>query len=459
MELPCAMQDVWGNHSRPADFPEGKIKEFLLKSGVSKANWKADPCGWWDESYLTDEEKGPAFLARYDEFAKIATGEAPWDQEKLIACLDVLEKGWMKGRHKVFWNPGGRTLREPCLSPLIREPLERISKKVAEEMEEVSRILRGGGEVRATFPRPKVEEVAGGTLLKALRGKKESGLIFPLCEGRFANLEKMPHLLIAGTTGSGKSSFLESLLISLALGNAWDEAKFLLFDPKQVELSRFAGLPHIYYAGVMRDDDGAVTDPDEMVAALEEVEELMMERLSMMKAARVRDLKEYEKKKGEKLWRLVFAIDEFADVSSQMGKAFSGPLGRVAAMSRAAGIHLILATQKPTRDVISPIIKANVPGRIAFRVASATDSRVILDETGAELLRGQGHGIFKHPEYGRFEFVGPWAGEGAVDRLVEKCAPVYENSRNEKGLKKLYWRMLVDLRWARTIAYAPENLN
>lgn len=458
MDLPLAMQDVWGNSSRPADFPEGNFKEFLIKSG-QKINWKADPCADWEDGVYIGT-KGAEFEEKWDDLWGMTQGKKNFDPKRMKECLDRVEKRFIIVPKEFGY---GYPSPDPAVHQKVKEATKAGFECIRKALEAFAKKSRDKGKVWAEYPNPEYDEVAGGTLLKMLEDQPDGGesdsLVFPLSKGRYVDLTKMPHLLVAGTTGSGKSAFIESMLVSLALDYSREDVKFLLFDPKQVELSRFAGLPHLYYAAVMRDDDGAVTDPDEMVSALNEVEELMRERLSKMKEARARDLREYERKTGDRFYRLVLVIDEFADVSTQMGKAFSDPLGRIAAMSRAAGMHLVLATQKPTREVIRPIIKANVPGRIAFRVASAMDSRVILDETGAEDLLGKGHGIFKHPDYGRIEFQGPWAGEDAVDKLVEKMAPIYhdEGEAAKKELRKWYWQALVNFRWARKMFYDPAS--
>jgi len=210
-----------------------------------------------------------------------------------------------------------------------------------------------------------------------------------------ADLAKMPHLLIAGTTGSGKSILISAIISCLAMNNDPDELKLIMLDPKMVELSRFNGLPHLI---------GKVeTKLDLINAALRWVVAEMQRRYKMLEKERVRDLDNYNRKvfgsgKGTKMPRIVVLIDELADLMMSSAEHTESTLVRLAQMARATGIHLIVATQRPSTDVVTGLIKANFPARISFAVASSIDSRVILDYPGAESLLGRGDMLYLSPE-------------------------------------------------------------
>ncbi|GAG17552.1 unnamed protein product, partial [marine sediment metagenome] len=230
-----------------------------------------------------------------------------------------------------------------------------------------------------------------------------------------ADLGKMPHLLVAGATGTGKSVFLNSLLCSLLCRATPHELKLLLIDPKLLELSIYEGIPHLLA--------DVVTNPKRAAAALGGVVHKMEERYQMMSALGVRSIAQYnarvekELAAGNRIFQLkpkpgeeegqefelrrfpyiVVIIDELADLMVVSSKDVEESLQRLAQMARAAGIHLVLATQRPSVDVLTGVIKANFPARISFQVSSRTDSRTILDQNGADHLLGQGDMLFLPP--------------------------------------------------------------
>ncbi len=208
------------------------------------------------------------------------------------------------------------------------------------------------------------------------------------------DLAKMPHLLIAGATGSGKSVCINTIIMSLIMRTKPDELRLVLIDPKKVELAGYNDLPHLINQ-VVTDPDGAL---ETMYWAVKEMEK----RYELLQEERVRDINGYNEKSKElgefePLPYIVIIIDEFADLIMTSGKDIELPITRLAQMARAVGIHLILATQRPSIKVITGIIKANFPARIAFQVSSRVDSRVILDMIGAERLLGQGDMLFIPP--------------------------------------------------------------
>lgn len=208
-----------------------------------------------------------------------------------------------------------------------------------------------------------------------------------------ADLSKMPHLLVAGTTGSGKSVLISAITICLAMNNSPDDLRLIMLDPKMVELVRFNGLPHLI---------GQVeTELERITAVLRWVVGEMQRRYKLLEEARARDINGYNQKlgkNGETLPRIVVLIDELADLMMNAAEHTESTLVRLAQMARATGIHLVVATQRPSTDVVTGLIKANFPARISFAVASAIDSRVVLDSSGAEQLLGRGDMLYLAPE-------------------------------------------------------------
>ena len=206
------------------------------------------------------------------------------------------------------------------------------------------------------------------------------------------NIAKMPHMLIAGTTGSGKSVCMNSIIISLLYKASPEEVKLIMVDPKMVELGIYNGIPHLLIP--------VVTDPKKAAGSLQWAVTEMMRRYKIMSDSGVRDLESYnsmvddEEVEGEKMPQIVVIIDELADLMLVAAKEVEDSICRIAQMGRAAGMHLIIATQRPSADVITGLMKANIPSRIAFSVASAMESRIILDTQGAEKLVGKGDMLF-----------------------------------------------------------------
>ncbi|OPJ57145.1 FtsK/SpoIIIE family DNA translocase [Alkalithermobacter paradoxus] len=200
------------------------------------------------------------------------------------------------------------------------------------------------------------------------------------------DISKMPHLLIAGATGSGKSVCVNTLITSILYKSKPDEVKFLMIDPKVVELGNYNGIPHLLIP--------VVTDPKKAACALAWAVNEMTKRYKLFADSSVRDIYSYNEKAEDKLPSIVIIIDELADLMMVSANEVEDAICRLAQMARAAGMHLIVATQRPSVDVITGVIKANIPSRIAFSVSSQTDSRTILDMGGAEKLLGKGDMLF-----------------------------------------------------------------
>ncbi|SMP47755.1 DNA translocase FtsK [Anoxynatronum buryatiense] len=227
------------------------------------------------------------------------------------------------------------------------------------------------------------------------------------------DINKMPHLLVAGATGSGKSVCINTLILSLLFRAKPDEVKLLMIDPKVVELNQYNGIPHLMIP--------VVTDPKKATGALRWAVTEMEERYQRFAASGVRDIAGYnEKQKDDSLPYIVVIIDELADLMLVAAKEVEDYICRLAQMARAAGIHLIIATQRPSVDVITGIIKANIPSRIAFSVASQVDSRTILDMGGAEKLLGKGDMLFHPIGYNKpVRIQGAFVSDEEVKRVVD----------------------------------------
>lgn len=219
-----------------------------------------------------------------------------------------------------------------------------------------------------------------------------------------ADLTKMPHVLVAGATGQGKSVGLNAIIASLLYKKHPSELKFVLIDPKMVEFSLYSKLERHYLAKLPNEDEAIITDPSKVVATLNSLCVEMDNRYNLLRNANVRSLAEYNAKfssrslnpeKGHRyLPYIVMIVDEFADLIMTAGKEVETPIARIAQKARAVGMHMIIATQRPSTNVITGIIKANFPGRIAFRVSQMVDSKTILDRTGANQLIGRGDMLF-----------------------------------------------------------------
>lgn len=228
----------------------------------------------------------------------------------------------------------------------------------------------------------------------------------PIALGRYADgqpagsvAEKWPHILIAGATNSGKSICLHTIIMSIIYKLRPDQAKFLMIDPKRVELTLYEGIPYLYDPKTSCDDVDVVTDAQGAAKSLQMLVKVMEKRLKIMQLAKVKNMEGYnqwaEKNGEEKMFYIFVIIDEMADLMLQTKASIEDSIQRLAQMGRALGIHLILCTQRPSVKVITGVIKANLPSRIALQVASSIDSKVILDSTGAEDLLGRGDMLYQ----------------------------------------------------------------
>src|SRR5450631_823369 len=337
--------------------------------------------------------------------------------------------------------PGIKSSRVIGLSDDIARSMSALSARVA--------VVPGRNAIGIELPNPHREKVYLRELLAAKDGN-ESTAKLPLCLGKniggesiIVDLARMPHLLIAGTTGSGKSVAINTMILSLVYRLRPDQCRLIMVDPKMLELSVYDGIPHLLTP--------VVTDPKKAVVALKWAVREMEERYKKMSKLGVRNIDGYNarlaeaKAKGERLMRtvqtgydrdtgeaiyeqeamelsvlpfIVVIVDEMADLMMVAGKDIEGAIQRLAQMARAAGIHLIMATQRPSVDVITGTIKANFPTRISFQVTSKIDSRTILGEQGAEQLLGQGDMLYMAGG-GRIKRIhGPFVSDHEVEDVV-----------------------------------------
>lgn len=273
-----------------------------------------------------------------------------------------------------------------------------------------------------------------GTLTFAL-GRYSEGSV------AVANLEDMPHLLVAGATGSGKSVFLQSMILSIMYKNTPDDVKFLFIDPKRLELTSYEQIPYLYDPRTTPDKVRVITDPKEAAKSLVALTRVMEKRYKKFEKARVKNIQSYNKwalsNNQPTEFYIVVVIDELADLMLQAKNVVEESIQRLTQMARAVGIHVVLATQRPSVDVITGVIKANLPCRVALQVSSKIDSRVIIDSPGAESLIGKGDMLFLGPNKSKPDRIqGCYVKEEEIEKVVnflkEQGGPSYPSYIEEE---------------------------
>lgn len=327
----------------------------------------------------------------------ISTLEETLDQFGIEGRVIGIQKGPIITRYEVKMAPGIKVSRILGLSDELAMALEALRVRIEAP-------IPGRSTVGIEIPNKKRAQVLLGDILKD-PAYREFNAALPLPMGKdiagnliLEDLAKMPHILIAGATGSGKSVAVNSFITSLILNKSPEHVRFLLIDPKLVELSHFNDIPHLLHP--------VITDHQKAIQALNWTVEEMERRYEDMAEMRSRDIKGYntkvaklktQGKQATPMPYIVLLIDELGDLMMVAGKEVEGSIIRLSQKARAVGIHLVLATQRPSVDVITALIKANCPARIGLQVAQKTDSRTILDSNGSEHLLGKGDMLFKHP--------------------------------------------------------------
>ncbi|MBI5024308.1 MAG: DNA translocase FtsK [Candidatus Omnitrophica bacterium] len=346
------------------------------------------------------------------------------------AAVVHIERGPAITRYELEPAPGVKVQKFTTLSDDIALAMRATTVRVVAPIPGKNRV---GIEVpNADFSTVYLKEVLAGDEFRSSKSKLTLSLGKDIAgKSMVADLVEMPHLLIAGTTGSGKTVCVNGIIMSMILNASPDEVKFVMIDPKMVELAQYNDIPHLLCP--------VVTDSQKASAALNWVVSEMETRYRALSKEGVRNLQGYNAR-GHKMPYIVVIIDELADLMQVSAKAVESAITRIAQLSRAVGIHLILATQRPSVDVITGVIKANFPARISFKVVSKVDSRTVLDMNGAESLLGKGDMLFikpgdAKPTRGQCSFVRDEEIQRVIRFIRDQQAPTYDESitKQQKG--------------------------
>ncbi len=413
-------------HPKVADTAVAGAAEASASSDGGAGNAPAD-----NEGEEEDGLKLPPLeiLHANPQSASAASSDKELEQTAESLQSTLLEFG--RSARVVGWI-AGPTVTTFKLQPGEGERVSKISSleddialSLAAQSVRIFAPIPGTSLVGIEIPNRKRQNVNLGDVLPYVKGGPLELAIGRDAEGTpvVADLAKMPHLLIAGTTGSGKSVMINSIITTLLMRALPEDVRLIMVDPKRVELAGYNGLPHLYVP--------VVTEPKQAASALQWAVSEMERRLKVFERLNVRKISTYNEKQAagefehydnppQKMPYLVIIIDELSDLMMVAGKDVEASIVRIAQLGRAAGIHLIVATQRPSSNVVTGLIKANITNRIAFNVATGIDSRVIIDQMGAEKLTGLGDMLFSKVDWGKPRRIqGCFVSDDEINEIVE----------------------------------------
>lgn len=413
-------------HPKVADAPASSAVESAAASDGGADGGAAD-----NEGEEEDGLKLPPLeiLHANPQSASAASSDKELEQTAESLQSTLLEFG--RSARVVGWI-AGPTVTTFKLQPGEGERVSKISSleddialSLAAQSVRIFAPIPGTSLVGIEIPNRKRQNVNLGDVLPYVKGGPLELAIGRDAEGTpvVADLAKMPHLLIAGTTGSGKSVMINSIITTLLMRTLPEDVRLIMVDPKRVELAGYNGLPHLYVP--------VVTEPKQAASALQWAVSEMERRLKVFERLNVRKISTYNEKQAagefehydnppQKMPYLVIIIDELSDLMMVAGKDVEASIVRIAQLGRAAGIHLIVATQRPSSNVVTGLIKANITNRIAFNVATGIDSRVIIDQMGAEKLTGLGDMLFSKVDWGKPRRIqGCFVSDDEINEIVE----------------------------------------